>query len=182
MPETDPTWSPAPESAAAAAEEPTADQANPAFMDLSKASPWTRNVVEPQFAIRSTSAVGYGSVRAAEEIVKAATEQNLAAPQPAALAIYQDPTNPRVLYGIPVMKQSPSFLSLLWFKNRKVRANFRAVLQLKEIVIPPGSRMLIEVEKINHPVHKHCVKLSWAEDCFTPIHDRTSASNKTTTE
>ncbi len=87
-----------------------------------------------------------------------------------------------MLYGIPTTKRSPSFLNLTWLKNREVKANFRAIPLLKETVIPPASRMVIDVEKINHPEHQHCVKLSWTEDCFVPINDRPSSDDNTSAE
>lgn len=163
---------PQPQEIIAAAEEAALIPTSPTFVDLSQASRWTKREVEPKFSIRSRGNVGIGTVRAGQEIKTSATAADLSAPQPAALIIHQDETNPRVLYGIPTMKTSPSFLNLKWLKNDEVRANFKAILEIKQIVIPPESRMVIDVEKINHPVHKHCVKLSWTENAFVPIHDR----------
>ncbi|MFZ5823647.1 MAG: hypothetical protein ACOY94_04850 [Bacillota bacterium] len=182
MPDPEPKVPQPPAQTAAAAEEAAVNLTDPTFMDLSQATPWTKNVVEPQFTILSSGYVGTGSVRAKEEIVKAATDRNLPAPLPAALVIYGDPTNPRALYGVPTTKRSPAFLTLSWRKNNEVKANFRAILLMKEIAIPPESRMVINVEKINHPIHQHCVKLSWAEDCFIPMNERTSTANNTSAE
>lgn len=164
----------------AAAEEATKHPTSPTFLDLAKASQWSKNVAEPQFTIRYGSTMGFGSVRAVETIIQAATEGRVTNPQPAALIIHQDETNPRILYGIPTMKKSRSYLNLTWLNDNEVKASFKAILQLKEIVIPPGSRMVIDVEKIVHSTHGHCVKFSWDEDCFLPINERWAGNDNET--
>ncbi len=170
--------SPVPQENTAAAGEAVVTPAVETFLDLSQADPWSRSVSDPQISIRFGGNVGTGTVRAAREVSGAATDANLAAPQPASLIIHLDPANPRVLHGIPTMKTSPSFLGLTWQEDGSFRANFGAILKLREIVIPPGHRMVINVEKAYHPDHKHCVKLSWSEQCFLAIQERDDSEDQ----
>lgn len=40
--------------------------------------------------------------------------------------------------------------------------------------------MLIDVEKIVHTGHSHCVRLNWNEDCFLRIYERSDSSQTET--
>jgi hypothetical protein len=141
-------------------------------MDLSTVQTRNRRTVAPRFAIPYDGYTGASSVRGAEEISKASLACGLPSPYPAALIIGQDKSDPKVLYGVPTMTKSPAYLALDWVeKATAVRANFQPILQAKQITIPSGMKMLVNVEYIEHPDLKACVKLSWAKDCFVPIHE-----------
>lgn len=155
-----------------AASEERLVEAVPKFLDLGPVPTWSRNVTEPRFTIPYRGNVGTGGLRCVEAIQAASQACNLSSPTPASLRMHEDPLVSTTLYGVPILEKDPSCLALEWVEqNRMVRCNFQAILRAKQIEIPQGMKMVIAVEKIHHPHLGHCVKLSWAGDCFAPIQE-----------
>lgn len=139
-------------------------------VDLSTVNTESRRLVGPRLTIPWDSSVGLSSTKGAEESKKAAQACKLSSTLAASLKVHQDDENPTAIYGIPWPDQSPANLNLEWLEQgRRFRTNLAAVLRLKKINIPKGSRMLINLEQIVHPKLGPCLRLWWDKDCFIPI-------------
>ncbi|MFZ5824163.1 MAG: hypothetical protein ACOY94_07540 [Bacillota bacterium] len=91
----------------------------------------------------------------------------------------QDAQDSTKLYGIPTTARSDSFLALEWIdRNRRVRANFMALLRSLKIEIPEGTRMIIKVAQTDHEEWGSVVQLSWDADCFEPINSQGSQAGE----
>jgi hypothetical protein len=158
------------EAAAAAMQAALQGTSSVEFLDLGAVDAERKNLVESRFTIPYTGYIAIGSKRCAKEIATAATKRPLPSPTPASLIISKAKDAANTLYGVPTMETSPSFLTLEWEeKGRQVRTNMMNLLQALQIAIPAGTRMAIKVKHLEHPELKHCVALSWDQDCFLPM-------------
>lgn len=140
------------------------------ILDLSAVRTQSQNMVSPRMTIPYDTYVGNGSVLGTEEVKRAAKERVLESPTPPALILVPVDEEPNALWGIPTMEKNPAYLPLTWIEQgRRFRANMQAVLQAKSIRIPADTNMVISLTYQDHPKWGHCVKLSWAGDCFEPI-------------
>lgn len=147
-------------------------------LKLGKVIHYQKNFKHAAIVVSGDGYMGEARAKAAKVISDCSRAQHIQE-KAAYLMVVDAVDNPDDVLAVPTMAESADHVRLEWVRNgRQVRMNLGELLTLKEIAIPDGTNMVIDLYEHTDPEFGPCLGLRLKGARFEPVEKRKSKAAK----